>query len=477
MIQYAKANPDLPFVMGLGWRYDYLGGKLPNKKMLDDFGIKRPTILWSYGGQSGWLNTAALKHMEKENPEALERLGPQVDKQTGKRTGLLLHFHAFNPFEFFSFEKMALQKMKDCIRATLDEAVSMGVTTMNDVQVYKSFISMISEIKKEGILYNSRVRCSYYVDPHMLEDEEAFKKEMNWWKKTGENSDSRLVLGDSVKFYIDGVTGNYTAFMLEPYPPFTGMPKNYYGDPVWSAKLFNRVMEIIDGMGLQACTHSCGDAGIRRVIEAYQHAAEVNGTRDARHRLEHCGIPRPRDVVKMGQLGMCAAMQPAHFFAADEFTEKLLGPERINYLMPWRSMEKEGVLLSFGSDWCNSPLNPIYGLILAATRMNAKGKTNWGPGEKITTENVIKHWTIDSARALLMEKELGSIEVGKLADFVLFNYNPLKMACWWFLLTHKIELGALDYFVDMTVVGGKIVYEKKGKKEQVRTNITMGKLY
>ncbi|MFH1150460.1 MAG: amidohydrolase family protein, partial [Actinomycetota bacterium] len=105
-------------------------------------------------------------------------------------------------------------------------------------------------------------------------------------------------------------------------------------------------------------------------------------------------------------------------------------------------------------------LNPIYGMLLAATRMNFRMETNWAPEEKITLGEAIRHWTIDSARALFMEEEIGSIEVGKRADFVIFTQNLLKITSPLFMLTYKIELGALDGFVDMTVVEGNVVYRK-----------------
>lgn len=460
IVDYARENPDMPFVMGLGWRYDYIPGGLPTKEMLDSVIADRPTVLWSYGGQTGWLNTAMFELMRERNPEALERLVPELDEQTGEPTGLLLHFHSFNPFEFFTGEELdevIRDKMMSKVRETLDEAVSVGVTTMNDVQIYRPFVPMILKFREDGGLDKVRVRCSYYVDRDVLDYEEAFRENLTWWKEVGESeSDSHLLMGDSVKFYIDGVSGNYTAFMLDPYPDRPGC----YGDPVWTQKDFDRVVAIIDSLGLQACTHSCGDAGVRRVINSYENAQKVNGRRDSRHRIEHCDSPRPEDQARIGELGICVATQPAHFFAVNESVESFLGPERIDQLMPWRSLEDEGILLSFGSDWCNSPLNPVYGMLLSATRMNYKGETNWAPEQKIELENAIRHWTIDSAKALFMEDEIGSIEVGKLADFVIFNENLLKLTSWWFILTHELELGALDDFVDTTFVGGRVVYQK-----------------
>ena len=92
--------------------------------------------------------------------------------------------------------------------------------------------------------------------------------------------------------------------------------------------------------------------------------------------------------------------------------------------------------------------------------MNYKGKTDWAPEEKIGLEDGLRHWTIDSAHAMKREDEIGSLQRGKRADFVIWNTSPLKLTSWWFMLTHDMELGKLEDFVDLTVVGGKIVYEK-----------------
>jgi hypothetical protein len=458
--EYADKNPDLPMVLCLGFRYDYIPGQLPNKEMLDDVISDRPTILWCYGGQSGWLNTKALELMKQRNPREFERLVPYRDEKTGELTGLLRHFHEFDPFRFFTGEEIGPDirvKMKEKMLETIEEAISVGVTTMDDAQIYRSFVPTLLEFRAEGGLDKARVRCCYYVGHYALEDEEALKENLRWWKEFGEEeSSAHLRLGKGLKFYIDGISGNFTAFMLEPYPDRPGD----YGDPVWTQEDFDRVIEIADSMGLQTCTHGCGDAGVRRIINSCERAEGVNGKRDARHRVEHASIVTPEDQIRMARLGVFAASQPAHFFAIDDAFARTVGLERMSEVMPWRSLERVGVPLCFGSDWCNSPLNPIYGLLLAATRMNYRMETDWAPEEKISLEEAIRHWTIDSARALFMEDEIGSIEAGKRADFVIFTQNLLKIASPLFLLTHKVELGALDGFVDATVVDGKTVYRK-----------------
>lgn len=458
VLEHARANADIPCVMGVGWRFEHMPGGVPTRQMLDSVVKDRPVLLMSLCGQCGWVNTCALELLEERNPSALERLSPGRD-ESGRLAGTLNHFHSFSPLDFFTEEEIdpVFQSVvPQAISEVLDEAVSVGVTTMDDVQLYRPFLPYLLEYRDAGFLDRVRLRGSFYVDSHDLADESRLKEDLEWWRRQGEKeSDDRLVLGKSLKFYIDGTVGNRTAFLMEPYSDRPGC----YGRPDWGPDEFNRVIELVDSMGFQSCTHAVGDAGIRRVLDACERALDINGERDARHRLEHCELPVAEDIERIAGMGVQAAMQPAHFFG-DEVVEETLGPERLNRWMPWRSLEKAGVAVSFGSDWCNSPLNPIYGLLIATTRMNYKQESDWGPDQKISLESAIRHWTIDSAVALQMEDRIGSLEVGKRADFVLFNTSPLKINSWWFLLTNKMEIGEMDDFVDMTVVDGEIVYQK-----------------
>ena len=454
----ARENPDLVYVNGGGWHYRYLPGGRPDRAILDEVCSDRPVISGAYDGQGGWANTAGLNLMRERNSEAFEALGPVRDGTSGEYTGEFRHFHAFNPFDFFTLKEFgpeAEKKMMETMADTLRDALSVGVTTVNDVQIYSEFVPVLLRFREQGGLQDIRARCSLYIDPGSLKDERRLREKLDWWKKLGKKeSDGHFVLGDSLKFYIDGTAGNRTALMLEPYSNDPGSA----GEPVWSQEDFNRVIEIIDARGLQACTHNCGDAGARRVINAYQHAQSVNGERDSRHRLDHCELPTPEDRERMARLGIVAAMQPTHFFG-EETLESALGPERLKRLMPWRSLEKAGVSVSFGSDWAAGPINPVYGLLVAANRLNYHGNDDWGSEERIAVEDAIRHWTIDSARALFLEREIGSIEEGKCADMVLFDIDLRDLDSWWFLLTHDVDLGKLDDFVLMTMVDGRIVYQ------------------
>lgn len=456
--QRAAADPEMPIIGGIGWRMEKVPGGVPRKEILDDIISNRPVLLMSFSGQSGWLNSLAVRELERRDPNAFEELSPVRD-ENGECTGECRHFHAINIMDFYSFDDLGT-KVRDGFRQsitnTLNEALSYGVTTMHDVQLYKEFLPFLIEFKRDGGLDKVRIRGAYYIPPERFEDEHQLRADLMEWKEIGDrHNDHHFNMGDSVKFYIDGTPDNHTAFFSKEYSNDRGS----LGEQVWTEDDFCRVVEFVDEMGLQACTHAIGDAGIRRVVNAYENVIIRNPGKDLRHRVEHCEFPDPADIERMARLGIPAAMQPLHFFG-DRTVEDGLGMERMQGYMPWRSLEKAGVRVSFGSDWCAGPNNPFYGLLIGSLRINCKMEKDWNESEKITLADGIRHWTIDSAHALRMDNDIGSIEVGKYADFVMFNQDPLRINSWWFLLTHELELGEMDHFVDLTVVGGNIMFER-----------------
>jgi predicted amidohydrolase YtcJ len=315
----AAEHPDLPLIGGIGWRMNQLP-EGPRREILDAAVPDRPVMLMSYSGQGGWLNSRAIERMESRNPEAFERLAPVRDPETGRATGECKHYHVINYLDYWTWEELGPAVEEGVLAAmgeTIDMALSFGVTTMHDIQIYPQFIPMILKFRDRGGLEKARVRGAYFIGHERLADEAALKKDLREWKKLRRTeSGPHLVLGESVKLYIDGTADNHTKFLREPYSddPTT------HGRADWTAEEFNRVVAIVDKLGLQACTHACGDAGAVRVIDAVEHALEKNGMRDARHSIEHCEMAPPEDWPRMARLGIYASMQPQHFFG-DEMVE------------------------------------------------------------------------------------------------------------------------------------------------------------
>ncbi|NCC25798.1 MAG: amidohydrolase [Deltaproteobacteria bacterium] len=460
----AAGYPDDALVMGVGWQYAYIPRQMPNKEMGDAIIADRPMLLMSYDGNTGWLNTEAVRQLVSRNATAFRHLDPAVD-ETGEYSGVLMHFHAFNPLDFYTIDELGpgmKSRMFAAMAAMLDQALSFGLTAFNDVQLYRSFLPLLIEFHDEGGLERVRARGSYYVGSHSLEDEDGLRANLEYWQSLDNpRGDEHLFLGDSAKLYIEGVLDSYTALLLEPYAD----RPDTCGEATWTQENFNHVVALLDGMGLQCCTHAIGDGGIRRVLNAYENAAEINGPRNARHRLEHCELPEPtEDLPRLARLGVLAAMQPAQFFG-NANGEIRLGFDRVQRYDPWKSLQDVGVDLSFGSDWAAGPLNPMYGLFVAVHRLNHEFSDAWGPEQKIGIEDALGHYTMGSARALMLEDRIGSIEIGKLADLVLFNIDLREVASDRFMIEHPLtieglEVSGWDDFVDMTVVGGQAVYER-----------------
>ncbi len=456
---WSAQTPELPFVMAIGWTLGQIpGDELPDAALADTILADRPLILWGEGGHAGWLNTMALELLQERNAAAFATLVPELDGE-GNPTGFLNHFYKYNPFDFFiqdEFGSETQATMAYAVQEVLAEALKTGVTTMNDIQIYQTFLPFIEQFQEAGVFDKTRIRMAYFIEPSTLDDVDTLTDDLTAWQTWGTTvSDEHLIAGESVKLYIDGVVGNHTAFLSQPY---TDAP-DVYGEPEWSAAEFDEVTALVDGLGLQIHTHGIGDAGITRIIDSYQRAAEVNGVWDARHSVEHVEMIQPEDIPRMAANDIYASMQPSHFFGNDDTCIEAIGEERTAAMMPWGSIENAGVNLTFGSDWVAAPINPFYGLIIAATRMNYLGEQNWRPEDAVDFNDALTHYTIDSARMLKMEEEIGSIQEGKYADFVLFSIDVSQIVTPSFLMEHGFEIGSLDDFVTMTVVGGEVVYQ------------------
>ncbi|MBA4393563.1 MAG: hypothetical protein C0407_08425, partial [Desulfobacca sp.] len=220
VIKYGKDNQNSPFVMAIGWKPEYLPNPSPTTQMADAIISERPLFLWGAIGHIGWVNTKAAEIMQARNPQAFKELTPELD-QKGRPTGIFHHFYAFNPFDYFTLDEFGPEMKKRMfarMSGTIREALKVGVTTMNDVQIYKTFIPPLLEFQRSGGLRQARVRGTYYISHYAHNDFEGLKKDLALWKALGpKHTDSHLVLSDSVKIYIDGVSANRTTFMLDPF--------------------------------------------------------------------------------------------------------------------------------------------------------------------------------------------------------------------------------------------------------------------
>jgi predicted amidohydrolase YtcJ len=184
-----------------------------------------------------------------------------------------------------------------------------------------------------------------------------------------------------------------------------------------------RVTEAAVENGWQVCTHAIGDRAIRETLDAYEEVLRASPGADHRFRIEHTQNPHPADIRRFARLGVIASMQPSHAVSDMRWAEERVGPERVKTAYAWRQFLRAGSRVAFGSDFPVEDENPLLGIHAAVTRQDPGGKPEggWLPEEKLTREEAIRLFTIEAARAAFEENQKGSLEPGKLADFVVWT--------------------------------------------------------
>jgi predicted amidohydrolase YtcJ len=253
----------------------------------------------------------------------------------------------------------------------------------------------------------------------------------------------------ALKGFVDGSLGSHTAAMLEPFTDapndrglFVNTPENLYQ---WTSGA--------DKAQLHVMIHAIGDRAIRTLLDIYERVAAENGARDRRFRMEHAQHIAPADLSRFGRLGVIASMQPYHAIDDGRWADRVIGPARAKGTYAFRSLIDSGATLAFGSDWFVAPPTPLEGIYAAVTRrtLDDRNPRGWGPEQKITVEEALRAYTIGSARASFDEHRKGSLVRGKLADLVLIDRDLTKIA----------PEAIRDARITMTVVGGRVVYERQ----------------
>jgi predicted amidohydrolase YtcJ len=267
-----------------------------------------------------------------------------------------------------------------------------------------------------------------------------------------EGRGDRWVSTGGVKGVVDGSLGSHTAAFLEPYTDLqtdTGLFVNTEEDLYWW-------VSESDKAGLQVVIHAIGDRAINTLLNIYERVASENGERDRRFRIEHSQHIAPADIERFGKLNVIASMQPYHAIDDGRWAEEYIGAERIKTTYAFRSLLDSGATLAFGSDWFVAPATPLEGIYGAVTRRTLDGMNpgGWVPEQKITVEEALRAYTVNAAYASFEEDIKGTLEPGKLADFVVLDRD----------ITAVDPAEIWDMKVQQTWVGGKKVFDRTGEQ-------------
>jgi predicted amidohydrolase YtcJ len=413
-----------------GYYMGFSDKPIPTKEDLDPVSPDNPVFMMHIGGHWGTANSAAMAAANVSNNTRSPE-GGIIEKKDGELTGVFYNHRAMDVLR-----KAAPPVTDSLVRQSIIDTQTLmaacGMTCFHDNNIRDvDSIRAYQELSQSGDLF---LRNNLYLT---LE-----------WPNDMDKVDQVDVLRNDVtrfmgyKFLIDGQ--GPTAFTHEPHNG------TEWQLSTWEAQNFKDTIKSLHDTGLQICVHCIGDAATDLVLEAYEGAMNSNPRSDPRHRIEHAVLTAEHSTQKMKDLGVVVSTQPAFIYLFGDGWQSLFGEYRMNRMMVTKEWMEAGVHMAIGSDAPSTPFyNPQATLAGAMTRHSFR-QTPVGPEQAMTFNEALRAHTIEGAYSGHQEDVLGSLERGKFADLVVWTRDPAQISV--------AEL-ALTTTVDMTIIGGKTVYE------------------
>lgn len=431
----ASRVPKGTWVRGRGWDQNlWPEQQFPTHDKLSAAVPDHPVWLTRVDGHAALVNAQAMSILKIDASTKDPSGGRFLRDASGRPSGVMVD-NAMNVAA--NLPGPTSEEARRWLSEAARHCLAYGLTTVTDMGVGNGEIEIYRALRKAGEL---PLRASLF-----LTDDRALLAE--WFGRGPEiDPEARLNIR-GVKLYADGALGSRGAALIEPY---SDDPANI-GLMVTPGSHMEEASRGAAKAGFQVGIHAIGDRGALVAIDAMEKA--LGGARpEARFRLEHTQIVRVQDLERMARLGIIASMQPTHATSDMAWADERVGEARLERAYAWRKVLNDGGRLALGSDFPVESADPRLGLYAAVTRQDLKGNPQggWLPGERLTREEALRGFTLDAAWSLFLEKEVGSLEVGKRADLVVFARDIMTVP--------EAEIPRVD--VDMTLVDGRIVHER-----------------
>lgn len=431
---FARAHPDHQWIQGRGWNQELWPEKrFPTAADLDRVVPDRPVWLQRIDGHAAWANTRAIE-LAGIDAGTLDPHGGKIERLgSGVPAGVFVDA-ARDLVEKHVPAPTHVQR-KEALRLAAQELASLGITGVHDAGVDSLTLQAYKELAGAGEL-----PLRVYV---MLMGDEYGPLEPP--TPLAINGD-RLVVR-SIKLYADGAMGSRGAAFLEPY----------HDDPGNTGLLFleqeqmDALVQKWSGAGYQVNVHGIGDRAIRVILNAFE-TLDPGERAQRRHRVEHAQVGTMEDLHRFAPLGVIPSMQPTHATSDWSMVMQRLETERTVGAYAWRTLLQDGNRIAAGSDFPVESADPLLGLYAAVTRIDLQGQPpgGWMPDQRMSLEEALRAFTLDAAYAAHQEAELGSLESGKSADFVLLDREIFDAA----------PTAILEAKVEQTWLSGERIYQR-----------------
>ena len=450
----AKATelPEGDWIVGGRWDHTLLpNAELPSKEDLDAVAPNHPVALSDVDGHSTWANSLALQ-LAGVTADTSDPVGGEIvrDQGTGEPTGIL--YETAGGLVRRGIPPLSDNERLDAVRETIAYANSLGLTGAHQMGLS---IDSFMTLAERGEL---SLRIWYETFIRSAEDAGALPEIRD---AVGVRIENALPAADAgpmfevgyVKLVADGVLSTRTALMLQPYtdaPDVTGLPRHTQDE-------LNELVGAVNRAGFPVAIHAIGDRAVRMSLDAFEASQSATGSASATHelpnRIEHVEVTDATDMRRFGELGVIASMNPHHCITGiDKYNTTRLGADRVALSFAWNGLRQSGATLVFGSDWDTAPLDPLEQLYAAVLREKPGGgpEGGWYPEHRLSFEEALFAYTQAPADAAGWGDEIGSISLGKRADFVVLDAH----------LSLPLDRGILQRSVQATYLNGTPVFTR-----------------
>src|SRR5436309_2942089 len=437
--EYARAHKPGEWITGGDWDHPLWPGQpLPRHEWIDSVTPDNPVFLSRLDGHEALANAAAMQAagITRNTPTP-----PGGEILRDARTGEPIGIFKDQALDLIgrAIPQPSPERRDSALARALAHAASLGVTATGHMSASWEDLARYRRLEKVGRM-TLRVARSLPL--------EHWREVADTVRRSGQGGGDDWVRIGGLKGYADGSAGSRTAYFFEPYADSAG----YSGLMQNTPKDLATWIGSADSAGLQVAVHAIGDRANAIILDIYDSVTRAHGPRDRRFRVEHAQHLRPQDIPRFGRLGVIPSMQPYHAIDDGRWVERRIGPVRIKTTYAFRTLLDTGAKLAFGSDWTVAPLDPITGVYAAVTRRTLDGKNpnGWVPEQKITVGEALRAYTAGNAFATFDEQKRGALAPGYYADVVVVDRNLFA--------TPAESLAAAR--VRVTIVGGKVVYER-----------------
>ncbi len=448
-----KAEPG-QWITGRGWHQDKwikvpenaVNGFQTHEKV-SAVSPDNPVYLRHASGHASFANAKAME-LAGVNRLSIESLSGEVEG------GEIIKDKLGNPTGIFTERASALigklvpaeteERAEQALEMAIQELLEKGITSFHDAGSGQAFIDRLQRFKEQG-----KLKIRQYVmltgrSPELLEQ---------WYEKGPMIDPDHMITVRSIKLHCDGALGPRGAWLLEEYTD----RHDHFGHETLPMQVVSEVSEKALASGFQVCSHAIGDRANREVLDRYEAAfkkfPDIN-SKDVRFRIEHAQHLNVNDIPRFGEMGIVAAMQAVHMSSDRPWAIDRLGKDRIEEgAYVWQKLLQSGAKIINGTDAPVEPVDPLPSFFASVARKTLKGLPEGGyeTDQSMSRDEALRSFTLDAAFGEFDEDFKGSIEVGKAADFTVFDKNIMTIP----------EMEILNTKVAMTIINGEVLYQAK----------------